>query len=146
MDDKSDKQNHKENYEVAIIEKVDKRKTMPHLWKKGVSANPEGRPKKEAYIPDIMEEISKMELSGDLRAKVHSTYRQKIKTIGQLWCFVILRDGIIGSTRIKTEARKLVADMLFRKKLEITGDPSQPLSFRWEIGLPKEDEEKGPIE
>ncbi len=39
---------------VGTLEKVDKRKTMAHLWQKGKSGNPKGRPKGSKNYANIL--------------------------------------------------------------------------------------------
>jgi hypothetical protein len=102
-----------------------------HQWKKGVSGNPKGRPRKKDYLPDIIEDILKWPTLPEIVAQVPEKYRARLKSIGYALGFSLVMKAAKGDK----EAIAFLREVTVRKKIVITGEDDMP-----PVGRDAEDE------
>jgi len=85
------------------VKNTKKNTGLKEPWKPGQSGNPNGRPKKEVCIPDILRDL----LSKPLPTDKKSTYLKQI-------CFVAIEQAINGDK----DARNWIADRTEGKAVE----------------------------
>jgi|GEM_PF-5159702 len=80
--------------------KTDKQKAkqlQPFHFKKGVSGNPKGRPKKDRCIPDILKKITDEQIAGD-ESKLYQILNEVVNRAlaGDNWCIQFIADRMEG--------------------------------------------------
>lgn len=112
-------QNNIKNFSETEI-KVDRRKTMPHLFKKGHSGNPGGRPKGAVSLITIM------------RDKLAQTSYDNKRTVGEHLVENLIQQALEGDMRAQTIVFNYLEGMP-RQAMEISGEGGEPLNLGVQI-------------
>lgn len=100
-----------------------KQNLRPQLWKPGQSGNPKGRPKKERFIPDILEKISHEKLSPLILAQIEKIFPEaKNMTMLEAMLRIVYVAAITGKKLTDMSAVNYISERMEGKPREQQGE------------------------